>query len=98
MMIAAIATTASRRLSLTTTIEAPCAFYDRTMARAKGLDEYRRKRSFGKTPEPQGDSATGEGGRFVIQQHSARRLHWDLRLEREGVLASWALPRGVPPT
>jgi bifunctional non-homologous end joining protein LigD len=65
------------------------------------LDDYRAKRDFERTPEP-GDErrATsdedGEGGRFVIQEHHATRLHWDLRLERDGVLASWALPRGVP--
>ena len=62
------------------------------------LDEYREKRSFGRTPEPAGTD--GDGGtdrrRFVIQEHHARRLHWDLRLERDGVLASWALPRGIP--
>jgi len=58
-------------------------------------------RDFGATPEPSGESseAVGDGrvgGRFVIQQHDATRLHWDLRLEHDGVLASWALPRGVP--
>src|SRR6059058_614613 len=68
------------------------------MAKEK-LAEYERKRSFSKTPEPRG----GKGGkrakapRFVIQEHHARRIHWDLRLERDGALASWALPRGVPP-
>ena len=63
------------------------------------LDEYEQKRSFGKTPEPSAgrDGEDAEGNRFVIQEHHARRLHWDLRLERDGVLASWALPRGVPP-
>src|SRR4051794_17424742 len=61
------------------------------------LEEYRRRRAK-QTPEP---AATGggerEGARFVVQEHSARRLHWDLRLERDGVLASWALPKGLPP-
>jgi bifunctional non-homologous end joining protein LigD len=61
------------------------------------LSEYRRKRSFSQTPEPAGDpGAGGDSARFVIQEHHARRLHWDLRLERDGVLVSWALPRGVP--
>ncbi len=61
------------------------------------LGEYERKRDFAATPEPGGDGASGgEGGRFVVQEHHARRLHWDLRLEREGVLASWAVPNGIP--
>lgn len=63
---------------------------------AERLDKYKSKRDFGQTSEPAGGEASGEGARFVIQQHDARRLHWDLRLEHEGVLASWALPRGVP--
>jgi bifunctional non-homologous end joining protein LigD len=65
---------------------------------ADRLGQYRKKRSFSKTPEPgaDGQGAEGDGGRFVIQEHHARRLHWDFRLEREGVLVSWALPRGVP--
>jgi bifunctional non-homologous end joining protein LigD len=64
----------------------------------KRLAEYEAKRSFSKTPEPAGKGrrATAAGGRFVIQEHHARRLHWDLRLERDGVLVSWALPKGVP--
>jgi bifunctional non-homologous end joining protein LigD len=61
------------------------------------LSEYRRKRRFAGTPEPRGGGRTaGDERRFVIQQHNATRLHWDLRLEHEGTLASWALPRGIP--
>jgi bifunctional non-homologous end joining protein LigD len=65
------------------------------------LGAYRSKRSAERTPEPVppsgevGDGA-GSGDRFVIQEHHATRLHWDFRLERDGVLVSWALPRGVP--
>jgi bifunctional non-homologous end joining protein LigD len=62
------------------------------------LDEYRRKRDARRTPEPvpERDPAPGPGNRFVIQEHHARRLHWDVRLERDGVLASWAVPKGLP--
>jgi bifunctional non-homologous end joining protein LigD len=61
------------------------------------LDEYRRKRRPDKTPEPFGSPrAPGAEPRFVIQRHAARRLHYDFRLEREGALASWAVPKGVP--
>jgi bifunctional non-homologous end joining protein LigD len=67
------------------------------MARPE-LTEYEKKRSFEKTPEPRGarKSKQAKGNRFVVHEHHARRLHWDLRLERDGVLASWALPKGVP--
>ncbi len=58
------------------------------------LEAYRRKRSSEATPEPFGP-ATGTGaGRFVVQKHAARRVHFDLRLELEGTLKSWAVPRG----
>ncbi|MEV4754639.1 DNA polymerase ligase N-terminal domain-containing protein [Micromonospora sp. NPDC049559] len=62
------------------------------------LDDYRRKRDAARTPEPVPERAPrrGRDDRFVIQQHHARRLHWDLRLERDGVLVSWAVPRGLP--
>ncbi|MGC0370500.1 ATP-dependent DNA ligase [Microbacterium sp. SLBN-111] len=67
------------------------------------LRAYIAKRTAGRTPEPVPDAphaeAAGDGlPRFVIQEHHASRLHWDLRLERDGVLVSWAVPRGVPPT
>jgi bifunctional non-homologous end joining protein LigD len=61
------------------------------------LDEYRRKRRPGKTPEPFGQGAASDGTlRFVVQRHDARRLHYDFRLERGGALASWAVPKGIP--
>jgi bifunctional non-homologous end joining protein LigD len=65
----------------------------------KKLGEYERKRDFKKTPEPSGRRKNGanERQRFVIQEHHATSLHWDLRLERDGVLVSWAVPKGIPP-
>lgn len=60
-----------------------------------GLREYQRKRDFQRTPEPAGGlDAAPPVGRYVIQKHDARRLHYDLRLELDGVLLSWALPKG----
>jgi bifunctional non-homologous end joining protein LigD len=61
------------------------------------LDEYRRKRRPDRTPEPFGSKRKkGTAPRFVIQRHDARNLHYDFRLERNGALASWAVPKGVP--
>src|SRR5256885_14409106 len=64
-----------------------------------GLAEYKRKRDFKKTVEPAGKPLPKKvkgASRFVIQKHAARRLHYDFRLEMEGVLKSWALPKGLP--
>jgi bifunctional non-homologous end joining protein LigD len=58
------------------------------------LETYRKKRHFGLTPEPRGTRAKKSGNRFVIQKHAARRLHYDLRLELDGVMKSWAVTRG----
>ncbi|TMB13540.1 MAG: DNA ligase, partial [Deltaproteobacteria bacterium] len=60
------------------------------------LDEYRRKRSPERTPEPMGSGAARPGV-FVVQKHSATRMHYDLRLEWDGVLKSWAVPKGPHP-
>ena len=61
-----------------------------------GLQTYRRKRDFSITPEPRGrrERAAAAGGSYVIQKHAARRLHYDLRLELDGVMKSWAVTRG----
>src|SRR4051794_11569312 len=72
-------------------------------AGAKKLREYERKRDFQDPPEPgvqpprhPASPPTADLPRFVIQEHSATRLHWDLRLEHDGVLLSWAIPNGIP--
>ncbi len=73
-------------------------------ARPGSLGEYRRKRSFARTPEPAPEVSSepaekdthGATARFVVHEHHARRLHWDLRLEHDGALASWAVPNGIP--
>jgi bifunctional non-homologous end joining protein LigD len=65
------------------------------------LREYRDKRDFEATPEPGAAPADGSSAaaapRFVVQEHHARSMHWDLRLEHAGTLASWAVPKGIPP-
>src|SRR5262245_966119 len=59
-----------------------------------GLREYQRKRHFQRTPEPVGQLAKKSGHLFVVQKHDARNLHYDFRLELDGVLKSWAVPKG----
>ena len=65
------------------------------MARPR-LAEYEKKRDRKKTPEPFGGKKRGKEPIFVVQRHDARRLHYDFRLERDGALASWAVPKGIP--
>src|SRR5918999_1750252 len=63
-------------------------------AAADSLAEYRRKRDFARTAEPAGKVAKRRGDSFVVQKHAATRLHYDFRLEFDGVLKSWAVTRG----
>ena len=61
------------------------------------MEDYHRRRDFNKTGEPKGAVEAGSSGLvFVVQRHDASNLHFDLRLEREGVLKSWAVPKGIP--
>ena len=67
-----------------------------TQIKPQQLEEYYRKRNFVKTTEPAGGGKRGKGNSYVVQEHHAARLHYDLRLERDGVLVSWAVPKGIP--
>lgn len=69
----------------------------RTHKTPEQLESYAKKRVFSKTTEPQPEVETGYGNAFVVHRHHASRLHYDLRLEVDGVLKSWAVPKGLPP-
>src|SRR3970040_2842817 len=60
------------------------------------INEYQRKRDFHRTREPVGAAAAVQPHLYVMHKHAARRLHFDLRMEQDGVLRSWALPKGPP--
>src|SRR5262245_61077495 len=69
----------------------------RTYKTPEQLESYSAKRSFDKTPEPAPAEIIGKGSAFVVHRHHASRLHYGLRLEQNGVLKSWAVPKGLPP-
>jgi DNA ligase D-like protein (predicted ligase)/DNA ligase D-like protein (predicted polymerase)/DNA ligase D-like protein (predicted 3'-phosphoesterase) len=69
----------------------------RTYKTPDQLAHYSKKRSFDKTPEPPPEAVSGSGNAFVVHRHHASRLHYDLRLEQNGLLKSWAVPKGLPP-
>ena len=71
--------------------------YPGTMKAMPTRDSTEEKRDFAATPEPEGVVGAEDEARFVIQEHHATALHWDHRLERDGVLVSWAVPKGTPP-
>ena len=96
----AIRTSASHPPHTDSTSEAPAARGKKTRRKHKTpeqLEAYSRKRSFEKTPEPAPRQIIGGGSAFVVHRHHASRLHYDLRLEQNGVLKSWAVPKGLPP-
>ena len=67
------------------------------MAKSDPLADYNAKRDFERTAEPSGEAAAGKDNSFIVQKHDATRLHWDLRLEIDGVLKSWAVTKGPSP-
>jgi bifunctional non-homologous end joining protein LigD len=69
----------------------------RTYKTPDQLAEYSKKRTFEKTSEPVPAPGIGQGSAFVVHRHHATRLHYDLRLEKDGILKSWAVPKGLPP-
>ena len=98
-VITRAAASATAAQSPTASQEPPVRDHHWQVPRTKDKDKltsYRAKRDFAATSEPAGGDDAGGGHRFVVQEHHATRLHWDLRLEHDGALASWAIPNGIP--
>jgi bifunctional non-homologous end joining protein LigD len=98
--LAAMGITAGPEAPSTRSLRSGPARSEEAIARSKDpkLREYLKKRDFAGTPEPPPGAGSGDGNAFVIQKHRATRLHYDLRLERDGVMVSWAVPKGLPTT